>query len=426
MTRISHHRLTTTVVVTSALLLSCTTTTLAAAQSADASAMFRLGPGRSGVAATEAELRQDYPADLAPLWTSDGPGTAKGMGAGSPAVSDGRVFVYATDPEDESAYEQIHCLDAASGERLWLATFPGKKSAYGNHCTPAVGAGRVHVGGGQGTLWCLDAKTGEVVWEKASGGPVASSPLLVGDLVVCGNNGTRAYDAASGKLRWEVEGATEVHSPVLWDHGGKAHVLATIGGKGNGQIQCIEAESGSLVWTAEVPDNLKYTTPAVSGDLMAVAGQKQLTVMRLGADGVCVIGQTKDKGGRGAAPVVMGQSVIASTKGGGVRYDVADGELKEVWSNKAPISGGMSSPIMAGGKIFGLAGLNKKKYDKDARTYSYPIYYTQVVVVDAATGEEVGVFGEKLGVIMVSPVIVGGRLYVRGPEGVSCWDLAAQ
>ncbi len=391
---------------------------------AEGSATFRLGPGRNGVAADGVSLRADYPADLAPLWTSDGPGGAKGMGAASPTVAEGKVFVYATDPEDKGAHEQVHCLDAATGERLWLKTFPGKPSSYGSHSTPAVGGGRVYVGG-KGTLWCLDAQNGDVLWEQDSAGPGASSPLLVDNMVVCGNRGTRAFDAASGRPLWEVEGATETHSPAAWIHDGTTAIIATIfRKKANSQLQCIDAASGKTVWTVELDSGLKYTTPAISGDLLAVAGGNELSVLRLAPDGATVIAQTKDGGGRGSAPIVHGRSVIASRKGGCVRYEVTDDELQQSWQSKATIRDGSSSPILADGKIFGLAGLDHKQYDKKARTFSYPIYYTRVVVVDAATGEELGTFGEKLGIIMVSPVIAEGRLYVRGPHGITCWDLA--
>ncbi len=396
-----------------------------AAFAADGSATFRLGPGRNGVAADSANLRADYPADLAPLWTSDGPGAAKGMGAASPTVADGKVFVYATDPKGKAAHEQVHCLDAATGKSLWVKTFPGKPSAYGNHCTPAVGGGRVYVGGGKGQLWCLNAKNGDVVWQKESGGPGASSPLLVDDLVICGNRGTRAYDAANGQPRWEVEGATETHSPAAWVHDGKTYVIATVlRKKKDSQLQCIDPVTGKVVWTVDVSGGLKHTTPAISGDLLAVAGDKGLSVLRLAPDGATVVAQTKDKGGRGTAPIVDGRSIITGCRGGCVRYKVVEGKLQETWQSKATIRGACSSPSLADGKIFGLIELDRKKYDKKGKTFSYPIYYTRVVVVDASTGEELGIFGEKLGIIMVSPVIADGKLYIRGPHGVSCWNLS--
>ncbi len=398
-----------------------------AAAAAEESATFRLGPGRNGVAADSVSLRADYPADLAPLWTSEGPGGAKGMGGASPTVAEGKVFVYATDPEDKAAHEQVYCLDAATGKRLWLKTFPGKPSAYGCHSTPAVGGGRAYVGG-RGTLWCLNAQTGDVIWEQDSAGPGASSPLLVDGMVICGNGGTRAYEAASGKPLWEVEGATATHSPAAWIHDGTTYLIATVTGKkAPSQFQCIDPADGKVVWTVDVPGGLKHTTPAISGDLLAVAGGKQLSVLRLAPDGATVITQTKDKGGRGTAPIVVdGRSIITGRKGGCVRYEVTDGELQESWKSKATIRGGMSSPSFADGKIFGLIQLDKKKYDKKGRTFSYPIAYTRVVVVDAATGQELGIFGEKLGIIMVSPVIADGKLYVRGPHGITCWDLTGK
>lgn len=70
--------------------------------------------------------------------------------------------------------------------------------------TPAVTAGRIYVGAGDGTLYALDRATGRIVWRFAAGDPVTASPAVAHGLVIAATHAGRffAVDAATGRLRW--------------------------------------------------------------------------------------------------------------------------------------------------------------------------------------------------------------------------------
>ena len=78
--------------------------------------------------------------------------------------------------------------------------------------TPTLSNGRVYTFGATGILNALDAGDGAVVWSrnaasdtgtKVPGWGFASSPLVVGDLVIVATAGTlAAYDRATGDPRW--------------------------------------------------------------------------------------------------------------------------------------------------------------------------------------------------------------------------------
>jgi len=71
------------------------------------------------------------------------------------AIADGRLFF------GSSADEQIHCLDAATGEELW--------SYYTEapvRFTPTIVGGKLIAGSDDGVVYCLNASNGELIWKE--------------------------------------------------------------------------------------------------------------------------------------------------------------------------------------------------------------------------------------------------------------------
>ncbi|MEJ8567363.1 PQQ-binding-like beta-propeller repeat protein [Elongatibacter sediminis] len=118
--------------------------------------------------------------------------------------------------------------DAPDLELKWAFAYPNAIQARSQ---PVVGAGAVHVGGPDGTVWALDAKTGCLRWTFRATAEVrtgivmsswdendaGSATLYFGDILA------RAYavDAVSGRLKWmtKVDGhpnATITGTPTLY------------------------------------------------------------------------------------------------------------------------------------------------------------------------------------------------------------------
>lgn len=386
---------------------------------------FHQDCGRSGVAVGGPAMRTTFPADLEPVWVSQGPDAATGWGAGSPVVVDRKVYVYATMLNKDPG-NMVLCFDLETGKEVWRRDLAGKNKEYGNHCTPAVAEGKLVVGGADGEMWCLDAKTGADIWSKPKGdhGPGASSPLIHGGQVFCGRRKVAAFALSDGAPLWNTPSGSGCGSPALWLHGGVAYVISLI--EKPGTVVCLQAKDGKKVWQFDIEGELKNTTPAVNGEVLAVVGGKGLFVLRLAPDKATLIGRTADgvSGHGGAAAVNAGTSIYHGVRGGCVRLDITEQGLKEVWRNKTVVRDGYSTPVLADGKLFGLAPL--KGGSKEEATYVYPISYTSVVVVDAATGRELGNVGAKLGICMVSPCVADGRVVIRGPKGLACFDLRAK
>ena len=144
-------------------------------------------------------------------------GTHRGQES-TPLVIDG--VMYAT-----SNFGRVYALDAATGKEIWTYDphIDGRWARYA--CCDAVNRGlaafdgKLYLGGLDGWLHAIDARTGRLVWkvdtlvgrDERKPYTITGAPQLAGDLVVIGNGGadfagTRgyvsAYDRESGALRW--------------------------------------------------------------------------------------------------------------------------------------------------------------------------------------------------------------------------------
>lgn len=129
----------------------------------------------------------------------------------SPVVSG--EFVYACAEEDAP---RLNCFARADGREVWRYT----ENRAGYWSTPAIVGDRIWVGGADGRLHCVDAKTGKQVWNFKTGGSIWSSPAVIEDRVVVGSMDGNLYilDAPSGKELWRYEaGGRFLSSPCVVD-----------------------------------------------------------------------------------------------------------------------------------------------------------------------------------------------------------------
>jgi outer membrane protein assembly factor BamB len=276
----------------------------------------------------------------------------------SPSMADSRIYMQWYQPAGEAVDENrkknfpdyppelwkvyaddvFICFDAKTGKTLWKRVFE-KKGAYLwgltglMHTQPAVHAGRVYGVGSLGRVYCMDAKTGEPVWESTLGeahtwavarleewlkaqadssysleakqnpwirnnravnvfgqnfdGSLFSvlMPQLVidpagGGLLVCSDgcrrgdkgagDGLVGIDLATGERRWYVPDAV-VHrqSPTVWTIEGRPYVLHS--GDRDGLV-CRDALTGKKVWNVKEAGCTMDSGPVVSGPYIVVHG----------------------------------------------------------------------------------------------------------------------------------------------------------
>ena len=156
------------------------------------------------------------------------------------AVGDGRLFTQ----EQRGDKEATICLDADTGQTLWAFETEGRfwesVAGAGPRGTPTIGDGVIYSMGAAGTLACLDADDGSLVWRRDVSDDAgrttppqwgyASSPLYVDTdppmvVIHAGRDpgveadddtdgGVIAYDAGDGSILWRaVAGGHSYSSP---------------------------------------------------------------------------------------------------------------------------------------------------------------------------------------------------------------------
>ena len=225
-----------------------------------------------------------------------------GTGAGSPVIWNDKAFVLSADPETATRY--LVCVDAIKGGILWQKEYPSKahhlhtRSSYAS-CTPTVDEDRVYVAWStpeQTTLRALK-HDGTEVWTKDLGTwqsqhGFGTSPIVYKDLLIL-HNSQQAKELKDGE---------------------KA---------GESRVMAFNRETGDLLWKKDLESvNVCYSVPMIYSP--ADGGPDQL--------------------------------VCTSTGNGVFSLDPMTGQ--ENWSHNDNLFAmrTVSSPIEAGGLIFGSNG----------------------------------------------------------------------
>ena len=155
----------------------------------------------------------------------------------TPVVANGMMFV--------TASNDAFALDARSGRVVWHHSRPNAEGLIDDasrHITRGVGLwrNRLYMETDNAHLLCLDARSGNLIWDVAYADwnknyGATSAPLIVKDKVLVGTSGgddgvrgfVAAYDALSGKLVWRFwtipapgEFGSESWPGKLYLHGG--------------------------------------------------------------------------------------------------------------------------------------------------------------------------------------------------------------
>lgn len=208
-----------------------------------------------------------------------------GPGWGSVTVVNGYLFTQ----EQRGDSEAVVCYALESGEPVWVHEDPIRfyetVSGAGPRATPTFVEGRVYTNGAEGTINCLDATTGKVLWNRDlvqdTGARIpmwgfSSSPIVVeGTVIVFAGGGPKkalvGYDARDGSIRWTAgDGLNSYSSPQVATFFDQSHVLIST----DFGLEAIQANDGTRAWAHdwEVPNNARIVQPAVLEDNSIVLG----------------------------------------------------------------------------------------------------------------------------------------------------------
>jgi outer membrane protein assembly factor BamB len=190
--------------------------------------------------------------------------------------------VYTCGTKDKK--QVLYCLNAQTGDTVWEKAFEDERKdrqgGDGTRGTPTVDAGKVYIVGGHGRVLCADAAKGDEVWTyQQKNEPqwgYSNSVLIEGDmaLVTPGNadGGLVALDKKTGKEIWKCGNDKAGYAtPYPFTFDGKRYI-ATFLGK---SMLLVDAKTGKEVW--QTPWTTSYDVNASSpifqdGQLFVTSG----------------------------------------------------------------------------------------------------------------------------------------------------------
>lgn len=398
--------------------LGATLLSLAALASAQDWPQWR-GANRDGKAAGF-EAPKTWPSELKQGWK-----VPVGAGDASPALVGDRVYVFSRD----AGNEVTRCLDAATGKELWsdknpTDSFNGPDANLhsGPRSSPTVANGKVVTLGVYGTLSCLNAADGKVLWRKndfAGAWPrfhTAMSPIVVDGLCIAqlgkeNEGAVVAYDLASGdqKWKWTAEGPGYA-SPVLFSAGGKKMIITETAKS----VVGIDVADGKCLWqTAFAPQGMAYNaaTPIISGDTIIYCGQgRGARAVKIEKTGDTFeakeLWSNPDNAVQFNTPVLKNGLLFGLSQRGNL-FCINAESGKTAWTDPTGGRGGFGSIVDAGSVLVAMNA-------KDQLTVFEPTekQYTEVASLK---------LGDKP--TYAYPVLSGSRLFVKDQDSITLWTV---
>jgi outer membrane protein assembly factor BamB len=210
------------------------------------------GPERDAVS-TETGLAKEWP-EGGPeiLWR-----TEVGPGFSGIAAAGGRLYTM----WDEGPEQVLVCLEAASGEVLWMQLLgQSYRNPWGDgpRSTPLVDGEAVYAVGTQGQLLAAAAESGELIWdvdlveELGAALPTygyACSPLVVGERLFVETAGRdaayAAFDKESGRCLWKAQNDSPAYSSPMHVtlHGAEQILFWSASG-----VSAVTPDTGEELW----------------------------------------------------------------------------------------------------------------------------------------------------------------------------------
>lgn len=362
-----------------------------------------------------------WPKDLTQKWKA-----VVGSGDATPALVGDRVYVFARQGEDEVTL----CLNAADGKEIWKDKYgvaaiggPAARGHSGPRSSPAVADGKVVTLGVSGTLSCLNAADGKVLWRKDDVKAVpqfftSSSPMIADGMVIAhlggqGKGALMAFDLATGAEKWKVDGQPASYaSPVLMTVGGVKQVV-TLSEK---SVIGVGLADGKLLY--EVPfaptGRMGYNacTPIVDGQTVIVSGSgrgtKALKIEKQGDAFAATELWKADPAVQFNTPVLKDGFVFGFTDKGSL-FCVSAKDGKTAWT-KEVVTGrgaGFAAIVDAGAALIALPNTSEmlvfKPTDKG---------YEELAKYKSSATPSYGY-----------PVVSANRIFVEDQDSLTLWTL---
>lgn len=393
------------------------------------------GPNHDGIS-SETIMNTRWGSGPTVVWkTQDYP-----LGFASFTTSGSQAFTICS----RNGQEVTVALNAATGKQNWAYTMtPAKydgggsagtrnnKGGDGPRSTPTISDGRVYSLSAALVLYCMDEKSGKLIWErdiiKENAGVQirwknAASPVIEGDLLFVAGGGKNqallALNKKTGKVVWKTQSDKMTHSTptVTTIHGQRQVIFFTQ----TGLVSC-DTTSGKVLWRHDFKFAVSTAiSPVVAGDIVYCSagygvGSAAARVVKSGnrfrAAELWRIHGHKDVANHWSTPVHKGGYLYGMFSfkkyGEGPLKCVELKTGKVIWSKDGF---GPGNVTIAGDKIIALADDG------------------HVVIAEASPAKYKELSRAKVigGKCWSTPILSNGRIYVRSTTEAACLDVAGR
>lgn len=213
----------------------------------------------------------------------------------------------------------VYAIDAETGDEIWTVDTQAKV-----YSSPTIADGTVYIGALDGTLYAIDFGTGDIEWQYLTNAGISSSPAVEDGTLYVGSLDTNVYafDAASGTVNWTfpTKGGVE-SSPNV------ANGTVYVGSK-DGSFYALDATSGEEVWTLDTAARIYSSPTVVDGTVYFGSHDNRLYACRT-SDGL-LEWSFQANGPIGSSPTVVDGSVFVGSDDNNV-YAVDAATGTETW-----------------------------------------------------------------------------------------------
>jgi outer membrane protein assembly factor BamB len=264
--------------------------------------------------------------------------------AATPAIAGGVLYVGSYDGK-------FYALDARTGAPRWKFGTGGERrfEAKGLHgmqprtqtiadpfdvylSSPVLGAGAVYFGSGDGSVYALDAVSGELKWKFTTGDVVHASPAYADGVVFFGSWDSYFYavDAVTGKEKWRTHGGEDplTHNQVGFQSSPAVVNGVVYTGCRDSNLYAIDAATGKEKWHFNNGGSWVISSPAVTQGKVIFGTSDTSLYLVLDAETGKPIVRQQGKAYVFSSPSVAGKSVFVGVLNGTLEArDLDSGDL---------------------------------------------------------------------------------------------------
>jgi eukaryotic-like serine/threonine-protein kinase len=332
--------------------------------------------------------------------------------AATPAVADGILYVGSYDGK-------FYALDARTGMPRWKFTTAGERrfEAKGLHgmqpknqtiadpfdvflSSPVLGGGNVFFGSGDGSVYALDAASGNLKWRFQTGDVVHASPAYSDGVLYFGSWDSYFYaiDARTGAEKWRFHGGEDavIHNQVGFQSSPAVVNGVVYTGCRDSNLYAIDAATGREKWRFNAAGSWVISSPAVTRGKVIFGTSDSSLYLVLDAETGKPIARQQGKAYVFSSPTVAGNLVYVGILNGTLEArDLDTGNL--VWEFQTEASRRNAGWVLTADRKFNGSMLFWTSWRE-----------TPIV----ATVQQFGV-----GSIFSSPLVVGGVVYFGSADG---------